>query len=183
MKHLFKEAKTMFDDTGFWLCLKVENRAMARKFILEMKNAVYEAVIKLHREKRSLDANAYFWTLCGKLAAVLSIPKEDIYRDLIQNIGDNYDIVSINSRSADKFIKEWQSKGLGCICERTGSSMYDGYEDIICYYGSSTYDTAQMSRLIELVVQECQQQDIETKTPRELSLLMEGWNEQQNKST
>ena len=43
------------------------------------------------------------------------------------------------------------------------------------YYGSSTYDSAQMSRLIDLVVQECQAQGIETKTPEELALLKEDW--------
>lgn len=49
---------------------------------------------------------------------------------------------------------------------------------VCAYYGSSTYDTAQMSRLIDLVVQECRQQDIETLTERELSLLKEGWRAQ-----
>ena len=46
---------------------------------------------------------------------------------------------------------------------------------MISYYGSSEYDTAQMSRLIELIIAECREQGIETKTPAELAALMEEW--------
>ena len=45
------------------------------------------------------------------------------------------------------------------------------------YYGSSTYDTRQMSQLIDNLVQDCKALDIETLTPEKLSLLMEEWNE------
>ena len=44
-----------------------------------------------------------------------------------------------------------------------------------CTDGSSTYDTAQMSRLIDLAVQDCKALDIETATPQELSLLLDRW--------
>lgn len=42
-------------------------------------------------------------------------------------------------------------------------------------YGSSKYDTRQMSRLIDLIVTECKEQGINTLTPREIALLKEGW--------
>ena len=54
-------------------------------------------------------------------------------------------------------------------------SKIAGCVNVVLYYGSSTYDSAQMSRLIDLVVQECQAQGIETKTPEELALLKEDW--------
>lgn len=34
-----------------------------------------------------------------------------------------------------------------------------------------------MSRLIDLIVQECRMQGIETKTPAEIALLKENWHE------
>ena len=43
--------------------------------------------------------------------------------------------------------------------------------------GSSDYDTAQMSRLIEIIIQECKAQGIETMTPRELDALVSRWGE------
>lgn len=50
-----------------------------------------------------------------------------------------------------------------------------GYHNIRCFYGSSVYDTKQMARLIDLIVQECQQLDIETATPQEMERMMQEW--------
>ena len=50
-----------------------------------------------------------------------------------------------------------------------------GYHNGKCFYGSSTYDTAQMPRLIDLLIGECREQGIETKRPAELAALMEEW--------
>ena len=46
---------------------------------------------------------------------------------------------------------------------------------MVTYYGSSSYNSSEMAKLIDLVVQECQQQGIETKTPVEISSLLERW--------
>ena len=176
MTHLFDKAKTQLDSDGLWLCLRVQNRPRARRFTLDMKQGrTYDAEIKLHREKRSLDANAYCWVLLGKLAAVLGEPKEAVYRELIRGIGDNFEVIPIRREAADKFAAAWQQNGLGWICDRAGESKWPGYENIIAYYGSSTYDTAQMSRLIDLLVQECREQDIETATPEQLARYKEDW--------
>ena len=62
-------------------------------WLLEQDNTKkYE--VKEYKEKRSLDANAYAWVLLGKLQDRLHISKEDIYRDLIRNIG-SYEVVPI----------------------------------------------------------------------------------------
>ena len=47
--------------------------------------------------------------------------------------------------------------------------------NVTLYYGSSTYDTEQMSRLIDNVVQDCKALDIETETPERLAMMMEAW--------
>ena len=46
---------------------------------------------------------------------------------------------------------------------------------MITYYGSSVYNTAEMTKLIELLVQECKQLDIETKSQNEIDSLLESW--------
>ena len=43
--------------------------------------------IKQHREKRSLDANAYCWVLLQKLAEVLKTDKDSLYEDMICRYG------------------------------------------------------------------------------------------------
>lgn len=175
MKILFDKARWMMDADSAWLMLKV-NIKYATAFCDEMKaGKVYEADLKEHRKKRSLDANAYCWMLLGKIAAKVGLDKDDVYREMIRNVGDNYTIVPIRNDAVDKWIENWQTRGTGWVCDILGESKIDGYTNVITYYGSSTYDTKQMSQLINLVVQECKTLGIETATPAELSLLLEGW--------
>jgi len=181
MQVKFDLAKWLQDTEGTWLCLRVKIPQIAIQFVQSMKkDKLYIAELKEHREKRSNDSNAYFWELAGKLAAALTQSKtivspEDIYRSYIPRIGDNSQTVPIRNDAKEQWFKAWQSHGKGWICEDLGSSKLDGYTNIICYYGSSVYDTAQMSRLINLVVQDCQDQGIETKTPEELARLESEW--------
>lgn len=129
-----------------------------------------------HREKRSRDANAYFWTLCGKLAAVLGRSPREVYREAVRDIGDNYDVVCVRDRAVEKLREAWEARGLGWITDTTGSKLA-GCQNVILYYGSSTYDKAQMKRLIDVIVAECKEQGIETATPAEQALLLEKWEE------
>lgn len=134
----------------------------------------YEIQIKLHKAKRSLDANAYCWVLLDKLADTLRQSKTDIYRRLIKEVGGVSDTVCVQDTAVDKLITAWKKHGVGWQAD-TYKSKIEGCTNVILYYGSSTYDTAQMSRLIDLVVQECEQLGIDTKTPYELEELKSLW--------
>ena len=132
-----------------------------------------EYEIKEHRKKRSLDANGYLWVLISKIQQVLNVPKEVIYKDVIRDIGV-YEVVPIKNEAVDKFREAWQKNGLGWITETTKSKL-DGYTNVLAYYGSSEYDSKEMSRLIDEVVQECRVLDIETKSDEEIKSLVEEW--------
>jgi hypothetical protein len=56
-----------------------------------------------------------------------------------------------------------------------GASKIKGYRNLRAYYGSSTYDTRQMSILIDALIQDCKALDIETLSEEKLSAMMEGW--------
>ena len=134
----------------------------------------YTVEIKEKKEKRSREANAYAWTLLDKLAEKLHIPKVDIYRDLIKNIGGNSETVCVQNNAVERLCEGWKRNGIGWVTD-TFESKIEGCTNVILYYGSSTYDTAQMHRLIELIVQECKEQDIEVMSERELSLIKSEW--------
>ena len=137
--------------------------------------AEYVMTVDKARKRRSLDANAYFWVLAGKIAEHQGLPgTTDVYRSYIKEIGGNREIVCVREDAADKLCVGWERNGLGWVTERF-SSKIKGCVNVILYYGSSTYDTAQMSRLIDLAVQDCKALDIETATPQELSLLLDRW--------
>lgn len=130
--------------------------------------------IDKHRQRRSLDANAYCWVLLDKLAAVLRKPKTEIYRELIREVGGNCETYCGLEKAVDKLVQLWEKNGIGWCADVTDSKL-DGCKNVVLYQGSSTYDTRQMSRLIDLVVQECRAQGIETATPAELDRLKEAW--------
>ena len=141
-------------------------------WLLEQDNTKkYE--VKEYKEKRSLDANAYAWVLLGKLQDRSHIPKENIYRDLIRNIG-SYEVVPIKNEALSKFKQAWSKNGLGWITDTTKSKL-EGYTNVIAYYGSSIYNTKEMSRFIELIIQECEQLHIETRSKEEIDSLLESW--------
>lgn len=162
----------MADQDGQWLCLRTDGARLACE---EMEpGKLYEVTIKQQRKKRSLDANAYAWVLMDKLAAKTGEPKAKIYREYIRNIGGNSTTVCAVTESVDELVSGWSKNGVGWVSE-TMPSKLAGCTNVVLYYGSSTYDTAQMSRLIDLIVQDCKEQGIETLTPFELDALKERW--------
>ena len=44
-----------------------------------------------------------------------------------------------------------------------------------CFYGSSQYNTKQMSRLIDDIIQDCEALGIETKSPDEIANMISQW--------
>lgn len=142
----------------------------------ELKDCKLSVTAKKWRKKRSLDANAYFWVLAGKLAAKLGTTTTEVYRQYIREIGDNFDIVLAQNHTVERYRRVWQSNGIGWICDILGESKKNPDCTVLCcYYGSSTYNTAQMSHLIDLIVQDCKEQGIETMTPDELELMKARW--------
>lgn len=135
------------------------------------KNKRYE--VKEVKKRRSLDSNAYAWVLLGKLQDKLHIAKEDIYKSLIKEIG-SYEVIPVKNEAIERFRQAWSKNGLGWITETTKSKL-EGFTNVIAYYGSSSYNISEMSKLIELIVQECKQQEIETMTQNELNSLLESW--------
>ena len=130
--------------------------------------------VKEFKQKRSLNANSYAWTLIDKLAEKLRMSKTDIYKSYIKEIGGNSDIVCCLDRAVSDLCQAWQGRGIGWLTE-TEPSKLEGCTNVRLYYGSSVYDTAQMSRLIELIVQDCKEHDIETLTPEEIDRMNAEW--------
>lgn len=137
----------------------------------------YTVKIEPTKRKRSLDANAYFWKLCKELSDKLHISHMEVYRNYVRDYGA-FNIVPIAEKAVDRWVENWGKNGSGWICESIGKSKIAGYENIKCYYGSSVYDTKEMSRLIDVVVADCKEQGIETMTPQEIERLKEQWNTQ-----
>lgn len=136
--------------------------------------------IKRKTKKRSLDANSYCWVLCEAIAKVTQQTKEDVYRAAVRAVGV-WDIVYVIPKAVDRYLEVWQAKGLGYIAEPLSSTL-NGLAAVQTFYGSSLYDTAQMSRLIEWLVDEAEPLGIDTRTPEERMRMMEDWDLEQSKT-
>lgn len=111
--------------------------------------------IKRHRRKRSLDANAFCWAMCKDIGDAMTppIPKEDVYRAAIRDVGDYYPL-PIREDKVEAFQQIWSKNGTGWFADVTDKSKTPGYVLVFAYYGTSTYDSKQMSRLIDYLVQD-----------------------------
>lgn len=127
--------------------------------------------LKQYREKRSLNANAYLWVLLQKIAEATNIDKETVYLQMLQRYSRVFTHVICKPNSVDKFTQQWRT------VINLGEVTVNGTKGIQlqCYFGSSTYDSKEMSVLINGVVDECKALGIETATPQELSLMCEEW--------
>lgn len=152
--------------------------SLYRQDVFEVLNAMqgdkkaYTITIELLKRKRSLNANNYMWQLCQKIAEKVGATKETVYRKNIREVG-SFETVELISAGAARFIRSWEANGLGWVAEPM--SERGGYTTVIAYYGSSSYDTAEMSRLVEAVVEEAKALGVETMTPLELDRLKAAW--------
>ncbi len=139
--------------------------------------------IKEYKPKRSLDSNAYCWVLCDKIAKELSkdgtvLTKEKIYQDGILQIG-TFEPMIIEERAYENFKRVWENQGLGFLIQEV--SKKDKCVKVHCYYGSSTYNTKEMSLLINLLVELAKSLNIETKSKAEIESLLKEWDKSVNK--
>lgn len=174
---IFRTAKM---ETG-QLIIDIPNdqRGLVMRFLRTKKDKLYELVIKEHKKKRSLDANAKLWALINELSVVLRIPPDEIYQGYIPDVGGNYWIAPVKPEDIEKRAQEWCRGHIGRMVDDMGpcrSKDLLGYHNLKMYLGSSEYDAAQFSRLLDLVIQDCKQLGIETMSEREKSLLfLEEW--------
>ena len=150
------------------ITFKVNEYRDCTKMAQELADSPVTIKVTKQKKKRSLDSNAYFWILVDKLSQRLNIPKEDIYRNAIRNIGGVSEVVCVRNEAVEKLCQGWSKNGLGWSTD-TMPSKIAGCTNVVLYYGSSTYSQEQMTRLIDNIVQDCKAVGIETLSPLELA--------------
>ena len=138
------------------------------------KDKLLNVDIKQDRKKRSLDANAYCWILSQKIAEKIGNTKEYVYKQAIRQVGQ-FETLPIRNDALDRWMKNWESKGLGWQSIDIGDSKLEGYTNTMNYFGSSTYNTEEMSLLLEEIVFQAKELDIDTITENEKLELMSKW--------
>ena len=146
----------------------------------ELKDEEVSYEIKKAHKRRSLDANAYAWVLVDQIAEKTGIRKSEIYREAIREIGGCCTTVCVLTAALDTLRRSWEGHGLGWQVE-TMPSKLEGCTNVTLYYGSSVFDSAQMSRLIDILVQDAEALGIPTITPEEEMKMLGRYKEKHGK--
>lgn len=133
---------------------------------------------KKHREKRSLNANAYFHVLVALIAEAVHSDNNAVKNKLIRDYGQ-YEYIDgciptylVREEYAEKILDK---EGIHfCV---VGNEHINGidYTRVAFMRGSHTYDTKEMARLIDGAVEEAKALGIETMPPDELKRMLEAW--------
>ena len=167
------------EDTPELTLTLVANRTQIQQSFADLKKVLSDGKhlvvnIERHRQKRSLDANGLCWVLCQKIAETIGSTKELVYKKIIRDVGQ-FEIVPIHEDAVQTWIHRWGSRGLGWFAEVLNDSKLPNYKKVISYYGSSVYDTREMSLLIDEIIAQCKELDIPVMAPAEIDRLKQSW--------
>lgn len=123
-----------------------------------------EYVLSEAKKRRSLTANAYYWAMLNKLAGVLGMPESEVHRNMLREYGV-CEVLCIDCRvPLDDYFEHY---------DVVSTYRADGRDAAMVkvYKGSSKMDSAEFSRLVNGMRDECEAQGIDVMTPSEIASL------------
>lgn len=142
-------------------------------WLMSQPDGEYECIKK--RKKRSLNANAYFHVLCQKVAEKTSQSITEVKNQVIADYGQlDKDLGTVILRDDI----EWKGLASLHLHPTTATRTLDDGKLYRVYYimrGSHTYDTKEMTTLIDGMVQEAKAVGVETLPPAELERMLGAW--------
>ena len=165
----------MFSANGDLKVIFTAPRIYAKQFDSLPVGKELAVQVKEYRKKRSLDANALLWVLCDQIAQKIDSSKEEVYKRFIKDYGV-FEILPVKAEVVESFKAKWGKNGLGWFCEDMDGCKLEGYKRLMVFFGSSSYDTKEMSRVLNHVVEEAQELGITTMQPEEVESLCKAYN-------
>lgn len=132
---------------------------------------------RVWRRKRSTNANAYFHTLCQKIAEKTAQSLTEAKNQMISDYGQPE---IIHEKLVPIILREsidWRKLEMHLHPTGRTKVLDDGklYSVYLLMRGSHTYDTKEMARLIAGTIREAEELDIETITPIEKARMLQLW--------
>lgn len=128
-----------------------------------------------YRKRRSLNANALLWECIGKIAGAVKADKWDIYLQMLKRYG-KFTHICVKPSMVDAVKAQWRE------CEVLGDIEINGRSAVqmLCYFGSSTYDSKEFSVLLDGVISEMQEMGLETPLAEDTRKALEQWGQMIN---
>lgn len=129
-----------------------------------------EFEIKEYKPKRSRNANALLWHCLGEIASALNEDKWNIYLQMLKAYG-KYTYICVKPEVVESIKKQWRE------CEVIGNVTINGKDAVqmLCYFGSSTYDSKEFSNLLNGVISEMENMGLDTPNDKETERVLEQW--------
>ena len=131
--------------------------------------------LKEHKEQRSNDANGLLWSCLQEIANAIHTDKWSVYLTMLKRYG-KFSYVIVHPDAVDSMRKQWRE------LEVVGEVDVNGRKGVqlLCYYGSSTYNTKEFSVLLDGVISEMKEMGLTPPPTKEMQMLLEKMKEHEN---
>lgn len=161
------------------ISMEVNEKLQAIQLVDDMHDELLSIKICKASQKRSLDANSYYWLLLNRLAKALGISNAYCHNLMLRRYGtlEEFDGQTVYwvipdtdeaSRKADE-AETYHIKPTASVREGNDGLMYRTY---LLLKGSHDYTREEFKRLVNGLVDECKQVGIRTATPDEIARMV-----------
>lgn len=132
--------------------------------------------VQKFRRGRSLDANALMWKCIGEIANAINADKWDVYLRMLKRYG-KYTYICVKPSVVDAVKTQWRE------CEVVGNIDINGQTatQLLCYFGSSTYDTKEFSILLDGIISEMEEMGLEKPITKDMERVLNLWEQKHGK--
>ena len=141
----------------------------------DLKDIPVRVEIKKASKHRSLSANNYAWVLIDRIAEVTGKTVTEVYQNAIREIGGVSDYYGMKEEAYEAFCEIWTAGHLGRQVEIIPGSAKPGWINVRAWKGSSDFDSSQMARLIDSLIQDAEAQGIATIPDKEVERMVSQW--------
>lgn len=136
----------------------------ARQLYDNLHDKELELTVKKYYPKRSLQANKYCWKLINEIASILRTTNQEIYLDMLVKYGQTDIIQLAKGIDVSRYVDHY----------RLLETDFDTNTYLIAI-GSSKYNSSEMARLIDGIVDDAKHLGIQTETPEEIARMTSLW--------
>lgn len=167
---------------GEWL-ISFTTREDPGQLFDDLKDSAVKVEIKKASKHRSLSANNYAWVLIDKIAEKTGVKPIEVYRNAIRDIGGVSDFYGMKEAAYEAFCDLWTAGHQGRQVEVIPGSSKPGWINVQAWKGSSDFDSAQMARLIDSLIQDAEAQGIPTMPDNEVERMVSKWQKPASQSS
>lgn len=146
------------------------NERISQEMVEEVKGFKLRVILKRWREKRSKDANALLWHCLGEMAKADQSDNWSKYLEMLRKYG-KYTYICCKPDAVESMKRQWRE------IEVIGDIETNGRKEtqLLCYFGSSSYDTGEFTRLLDGTIKEMVAMGLQAPTSQEMKRALELW--------